>query len=67
MQKNLTEKDVVDLLRREVAKAGGQSAWARKTGIHRPVVNRIVRGERPVTKQIVEALGLEIIYRRTKK
>jgi plasmid maintenance system antidote protein VapI len=67
MQKALTEKDVVDLLQREIIKAGGQSAWARKTGIHRPVVNRIVRGKRPVTKQIVEALGLEIVYRRKQK
>jgi DNA-binding phage protein len=67
MQKTLTEKDVVELLRREVAKAGGQSALARKTGLSRPVVNRICRGERPVTKQVIDALGLEIVYRNKKK
>jgi hypothetical protein len=41
----LRAKHVVELLRQKVAGAGGQSAWAKKTGIHRSLVNKILRGK----------------------
>jgi DNA-binding phage protein len=67
MQKILREKDVLQLLRREVAKAGGQSGWARKNGISQSMINKVLREKRPLTKRIIEALGLEIVYQQTQK
>jgi DNA-binding phage protein len=58
----LTQKDVVQLLRREVAKAGGQTGWSKKTGVHRSLINKILQGREPLTKSILKALGLEIVY-----
>jgi DNA-binding phage protein len=66
MQKILREKDVIQLLRREVAKAGGQSGWARKNGISQSMINKVLREKRRLTKRIIEALGLEIIYKTQK-
>jgi hypothetical protein len=63
MSKLLTEKGVVQLLRQEVAKAGGQAGWSRKTGIDRPLINKVLRGRRP-TQAMIKALQLEIVYRR---
>jgi len=58
----LTAKDVVRLLRQMVAEAGGQSAWARKTGIHRSVINMVLQEQRAPTKAIINALQLEVVY-----
>jgi DNA-binding phage protein len=65
MHKILTRKDVLQLLRREVAKAGGQSAWARKTGVNRSILNKALQERKPAQKSVLKALGLEIVYRRT--
>jgi hypothetical protein len=35
---------VISLLRTEVERAGGQAAWAKKTGVHRTIVNSILQG-----------------------
>ena len=58
----LTAKDVVRLLRQRVAKAGGQSAWAKKTGVHRTLINRVLREQQAPTKSIVNALQLDVVY-----
>jgi DNA-binding phage protein len=63
MQKILTEKDAVQLLRQEVAKVGGQTGWHRKTGISRITINRVLRNRTKPTKKIIKALNLETIYR----
>jgi DNA-binding phage protein len=63
MQKIWCEKDVVELLRQEVAKAGGQSSWHRKTGVSRVTINKVLRTQRGPTKAIINALNLEIVYR----
>jgi DNA-binding phage protein len=62
MQRFLTAKDVVQLLRQEVAEIGGQSAWARKTGIHRSLINRVLQGKEAPTKTIIDALQLKVVY-----
>jgi DNA-binding phage protein len=62
MRTVLQEEDVVELLRQEVADAGGQSAWSKKTGVHRSIINRVLLGRHAPTKSIVNALGLEIVY-----
>ena len=54
----LDNKDVVRLLRWEVERAGGQSAWARRERIDRTLLNRVVRGQKPPTEKIVKALKL---------
>jgi DNA-binding phage protein len=54
----LDDKDIVRLLRSEVERAGGQSAWARREGIDRTLLNRILNGQRPPTKEIIRALKL---------
>jgi DNA-binding phage protein len=54
--------DVLVLLRQEVEKAGGQSAWSKKTGIERTVLNRVLHGYRPPTAKMIEALDLCIVF-----
>ena len=54
----LKEKEIVRLLRAEVKKAGGQGAWAKRAGIERTLVNKVLRGKRRPPKSIIRALGL---------
>jgi hypothetical protein len=62
MPKILRTRDIIQLLHQEVAEAGGQSGWARKTGIHRSIVNRVMQEQIPPTKSIIDALQLEVVY-----
>ena len=55
-------EDVVRLLRSEVKRAGGQAAWASKTGLNRIVVNKVLNGKTLPTKKIVKALKLRTVY-----
>ena len=57
----LNGKDVVRLLRRDVERAGGQSEWARRTGIDRTTLNKVLQGSRPASSQILKALKLKEI------
>ena len=52
-------QDVIELLRRETDRVGGQSEWARQTGIQRPLINRVLNGRRLPPLQLCRALGLE--------
>jgi DNA-binding phage protein len=52
----LDNKDLVRLLRSEVEKAGGQSAWARREGIDRTLLNRVLNDQKPPSKEIIRAL-----------
>ncbi len=56
------EKDVIRLLRSEVKRAGGQAAWARKTGMQRTWINKILKGRVAPTKKIISALKLRTVY-----
>ena len=56
------EKDVLRLLRSEVKRAGGQSAWARKTGIERTYLSKVLAGQKPPSKRIINALKLRTVY-----
>jgi hypothetical protein len=58
----LDDKDVVRLLRSEVERAGGQSAWARRERIDRTLLNRVLCGQKPPTKEIIRALRLCNVY-----
>jgi DNA-binding phage protein len=55
-------KDVTCLLRSEVERAGSQAAWAKKTGIHRTVINTVLNGRQPPTKKIIRALKLRTVF-----
>ena len=42
----LNIQDVIELLRAEIDRVGGQSEWARQTGIERSQINRVLNGRR---------------------
>jgi DNA-binding phage protein len=56
--RTLDDQDVVRVLRSEVERAGGQSSWARRERIDRSLLNRVLCGRKPPTKQIIRALRL---------
>jgi DNA-binding phage protein len=58
----LDVEDVVRLLRSEVKRAGGQAAWASKTGLNRIVVNKVLNGKTSPTKKIIKALKLRVVF-----
>lgn len=66
----MTEDDVIELLKREVAKAGSRAAWARQHGFSRAYVSDLLTGKSGKTEigpRLLDALGLEVTYRRRKK
>jgi hypothetical protein len=54
--------DVISLLRSEVERAGNQEAWARKAGVHRAYLNKVLNGHRPPNKATINALGLRMVF-----
>jgi hypothetical protein len=60
--KILEAQDVRKLLKKAVRAAGDQSAWARKVGVPRTIVNLVLQGKRKPTRSIITALGLKIVY-----
>ena len=60
--KFLELKDVICLLRSEVERAGGQAAWAKKTGVNRTVINRVLNDRQPPSKKIISALKLRMVF-----
>ena len=57
----LTEGDILKLLRAEVAAVESQLAWAKKSRISRPQLNKVLREDRPPSANIVRALGLRFV------
>jgi len=57
----LEQKDIVQLLRCEVEKAGSQAARAKKHGVDRSRVNKVLQRQRAPTESIIRALGLRIV------
>jgi DNA-binding phage protein len=55
-------EEVIFLLRTEVKRAGGQEAWAKKTGVNRTVVNKVLNGHQQPTKRIMKALKLRVVF-----
>jgi DNA-binding phage protein len=58
-KRHLNVQDVLRLIEREVQQAGGQSAWARRTGVNRTYLNKLLQGRRQPGLQIPRALGLK--------
>jgi DNA-binding phage protein len=57
--KPLNVQDVIALIRGEIDRVGGQSEWARQTGIQRSLINRVLNGRRMPPSQLCRILGLE--------
>ena len=60
--KMLELKDVVSLLREEIKRAGSQEAFAKKTGVHRTALNKVINGARLPSALIIDVLGLAPVY-----
>jgi DNA-binding phage protein len=58
----LDDKDLVERLHSSVKRAGGQSAFARHTGVNRVHLNLVLAGKRLPTSSILKALNLGIVY-----
>jgi DNA-binding phage protein len=56
------DDEVVQLLRAAVEREGSQVAFARRHGIERTHLNQILTGKRPVSANVVKALGLQRVY-----
>ncbi len=57
----LSSEDVIELLRAEIEKAGTESAWARRTGANRTSVNLALKGRLGLQKNLLDALGLDMV------
>jgi DNA-binding transcriptional regulator YdaS (Cro superfamily) len=57
--KILNIEDVLELLRLDIDRVGGQSEWARQTGVSRMQINRALNGRRMPPSHLCQALGLE--------
>lgn len=55
-------KDVMQLLRSEVKRAGSQRAFARKAGANVSVVSKTLRGQVLPSEKILRALNLSVVY-----
>jgi hypothetical protein len=57
----LEPKEIAQLLRAEVKKAGSQGVWAKRAGVQRADVNKVIHQKRPASKKMIKALGLRIV------
>jgi hypothetical protein len=57
----LERKDIIELLRADIEKAGSQSAWARKSRIDRTFINNVLQGRRQPSRRMLRALGLRAV------
>jgi DNA-binding transcriptional regulator YdaS (Cro superfamily) len=55
----LCAADVIEMMKREVQQAGGQSRWARAIGARQPDINNALLGRRLPVKAILDGLRLE--------
>jgi hypothetical protein len=62
MPELLEVHDVRKLLKDAVSAVGGQTAWAKKVGVHRSLINLVLQGKRKPPQSIIAALGLKIVY-----
>jgi hypothetical protein len=54
------------LLRQEMERAGSTSLWATKVGLDPSTVHHILGNRRSPSRSVIEALGLEVVYRQRK-
>lgn len=54
-----TETEVLQLLCQEILKAGTQAEWARRNGVDRTYLNKVMNGRKLAGPAILEALKIE--------
>lgn len=56
------------LLRREVERAGGQVAWAKRHGLHPSTINKVLNEQRLPGRRLLAALNLQkvVAYQRSR-
>ena len=65
----MNERDVIELLRRQVERAGSGAAWARRNGFSRAYISDLLTGKSgksEIGARLLDPLGLEVTYRRKK-
>lgn len=58
----IDEHAVRRLLQMEIAKAGGQSTWAKRNRVNRSNVSSFLHGRRPIQPMVLAALGLKKVF-----
>ena len=58
----LDDKDVRLLLRAAIEQAGSISAFARRHGLERSQLNKMLNGKRVVSRRVAKALGLGKVF-----
>jgi DNA-binding phage protein len=58
----LEVKDIIPLLRAEIQRAGGVSAWSKETGVNRTVASKVLNNLKPPTKSVIKALKLRAVF-----
>jgi hypothetical protein len=56
------DKDVVRLLRSEVKQIGSTAAWAKRAGVDRAVVSKVLNGRLHPSMRIISALNLQRVF-----
>jgi DNA-binding phage protein len=57
-----SDDEVIQLLKSAVEREGNQGAFARRHGIGRTHLNRILNRKKPVVDSVLKALGLRKVY-----
>jgi transcriptional regulator with XRE-family HTH domain len=57
-KREMTWQDVRRLLEREIAKAGGQSAYADRLGCSKQYISQVMSGQCPPSERLCKALGI---------
>ena len=58
----LDDKGVVLLLRAIIKREGSISAFAKRHGLERSQLNNMLNGKRPLSRPLVKALGLRMVF-----
>jgi len=56
------DEEVRQLLRAAVEREGDQGVFARRAGVNRSNLNRMLKGKRNVVSAVLKALGLRKVY-----
>ena len=60
--KIVSENEIRQLLRKDVERSGGQSAWARRERVCRTHLNRMLSGQRAVSETVLRKLKIKTFY-----
>jgi len=54
----MTKEDVLRLLRKMVAEAGGQKAFAKANGIEQSIISEVLHGHRDPPPRLLDKMGI---------